>query len=506
MRGAMPSAVSERGDLSQPVLVWRSAGAVIVVHAIFWTLSGALYSLGRAVHPDMLEIYALGRELAFGYTRHPPLVAWITAGWFEVLPQSNATYFLLAALTSAIGLAGIAALAQRLVPSKSSAHTAVVLHALLPFHGLMALVFNHNTVQLALWPWTAYWLLRAIDTRSLLAGLLLGILAALCVLAKYYAAVLFVSLLLATALHPKGLRFLGSATCLLALAVGAAVLAPHIFWLVGQTTTPFDHAIAQTSREWSITVREAAIVTVFVLAAHLLVLAVLAAAIGWQRVCTLPSALLATPERRAIAALAFAPLAVTLLIGFTGLAKISIVFTTPCFFLTPVAILAVLSTAELDRLTGIASRTALLSAPFILIVLTAFPFAVMSNGSSKAWEAKPQVAAAAISAWRAATTGQPDLVAGMAGYSDAIGFYAAPKAAIMRSFRNQADADEASRRLATYGGMVVCESQQSDCLDAMSKLQLAGAIRHEINVTPNLLWVSGPQVHVTLLMVPSPNR
>lgn len=483
---------------------WRKqALPLIFAHAAFWTLAGVVYGLGRAVHPDMLEVYALGQEPAFGFERHPPLVPWIAAAWFAVMPHTNVAYFLLAALTSAIGLFGIAALAHRLDARERTTSAAVALHALLPFHGLMALVFNHNTVQLAVWPWTTYWLVRSIQAPTVAAGAALGVLAGLCILAKYYAVVLFAALLLATVLHPKGPQFLASRAFLAALVAGAAVLAPHVTWLLEHGFTPLDHAAAQTQREWLITVREALFVAVYALLAFLPLLAILLAALGSWRLRELGSMLWATPERQAIAAIALAPLLITLLIGLTGLAKISIVFTTPCFFLAPFAVATLLDETETGKAMDTARRFVLAAWPLVLAAIAASPLVVMSNGWSKAWEAKPDLATAAIAEWRKTQRGEPALIAGMAGYSDAIAFYAAPGAKVVRSFLSAADAASVSRRLAASGGMIVCEQRQQPCLDALSRVALPGTTTAQITATPRLLWLAGPEVRLTVLMAPS---
>ena len=56
--------------------------AVPVLLASFtsiWTLYLAIAYLGVGLHPDTLEAWTLGRNFAWGYPKHPPLMGWVTA-------------------------------------------------------------------------------------------------------------------------------------------------------------------------------------------------------------------------------------------------------------------------------------------------------------------------------------------------------------------------------------------------------------------------------------------
>jgi 4-amino-4-deoxy-L-arabinose transferase-like glycosyltransferase len=494
-------AVNAAGQFSQGSACLTRPAMLILVHAAFWAAAGTLYGAGRAVHPDMLEAYALGQEPAFGYELHPPLVPWIATAWFWVMPHTNWAFFLLAAVTSAIGLVGIAALTRELESADPAlAGTMVLAHALLPFHGLMALVFNHNTIQLAVWPWMAFWFVRAVRTQAMAEGAMLGLLAGLALLAKYYAVVLFGALAIAVLVKPKGLGFLSTPAFAAALATFAAVVAPHAAWVMMHGFTTIDYAATKTSAEWLVTAREALLVEGFALLAHLLLAGVIATAVGPHRLAVaVTDGARAHPE---VAALGLAPMVITVFIGLLGLAKVSIVFTTPCFYLTPLPLLAPLTVEERARVDHLARRVAAAGAPIVLLALATFPFAVMSIGWSKSWLAKPELAHAVAAEWHKAMPGEPALVVGMAGYPDAVGFYAAPSAKIVRSLRTASDAEHVGARMAAAGGIIVCEMEQTDCLQAMELLRATAAQRRDLTVAPKLLWMSGPPLGFRVLMVP----
>src|SRR5215831_11781100 len=59
--------------LADPARGERTVVAVLLAYAALWTLYGAIAKGSQDIHADMSEQFALGRELALGYPKHPPL-------------------------------------------------------------------------------------------------------------------------------------------------------------------------------------------------------------------------------------------------------------------------------------------------------------------------------------------------------------------------------------------------------------------------------------------------
>src|SRR6202043_2424383 len=69
-----------------------SAGQVAGCFALFviaWTLYGTIAGAGKALHGDVAEAYAWGREFRLGYNQHPPLWAWVAGAWFLIFPHQD---------------------------------------------------------------------------------------------------------------------------------------------------------------------------------------------------------------------------------------------------------------------------------------------------------------------------------------------------------------------------------------------------------------------------------
>src|SRR5437870_11133628 len=89
--------------LADPARRERTAVAVLLGYVALWTLYGAIAKASQDIHADMSEQFALGRELALGYPKHPPLAMVVVRAWFSVFPTADWAYYLLA--MSNVGLA-----------------------------------------------------------------------------------------------------------------------------------------------------------------------------------------------------------------------------------------------------------------------------------------------------------------------------------------------------------------------------------------------------------------
>jgi 4-amino-4-deoxy-L-arabinose transferase-like glycosyltransferase len=170
---AAPGPNTGPSDPWKPSLArWRFGQALLLY--IIALMAFALFARGwGSLHTDMTELWAWGKEFSFGYSKHPPLSAWLTSAWFLVFPRTNWAFYLLSAINGAVGLAGVWMLAGRFLDTRG--RFACILFLLLtPAYSAWALKFNPNAVLLSVWPWTAYFFVRSLETRSARDGAALG--------------------------------------------------------------------------------------------------------------------------------------------------------------------------------------------------------------------------------------------------------------------------------------------------------------------------------------------
>ena len=214
----------------------------LAVYVVLWTIYGTIAKSSQGLHPDMTELIAWSRDLAWGY-KHPPLAALMVRIWFSVFPVAEWSYYLLAMLMPAIALW----IAWRLSADYLDIEKRVVGLALLmfiPFFNFHALKFNVNTVLMPLWAVTTFWFLRSYKTRSALYAALAGLGAAGCMLGKYWSVFLLTGLAIAALVDKRRSVYFRSASPWITIAVGLAVLAPHLLWLYRHDFAPFGYAMS----------------------------------------------------------------------------------------------------------------------------------------------------------------------------------------------------------------------------------------------------------------------
>ena len=152
--------------LTDPSRRERTVVAVLMAYVGLWTLYGTLAKGSQDIHSDMSEQFALSRELAWGYPKHPPLGMAIVRVWFAVFPAADWAYYLLAMVTAGLALWIAWRLSARFLDGEKRV-VGLALLTLVPFFNFHALKFNQNTVLLPLWAATTLWFLRSFETRRL---------------------------------------------------------------------------------------------------------------------------------------------------------------------------------------------------------------------------------------------------------------------------------------------------------------------------------------------------
>src|SRR5438034_584851 len=147
----------------------RTAVRLLIGYVAVWTLYGVLAKGSQDVHFDMGEAVAWSREPAFGYSKHPPLSAWVVRAWFTVFPLADWAYYLLAMVLAGLALWIAWILSARWLEGEKRA-AGLALLTLVPFFNFHALKFNANTVLIPLWAATTLWFLRSFETRDLLSA------------------------------------------------------------------------------------------------------------------------------------------------------------------------------------------------------------------------------------------------------------------------------------------------------------------------------------------------
>ena len=244
LRARAAAALGRLADaLGDPRRAARTLLVLLIAYCAVWTLYGVFAKGSQDLHFDMGEMVAWSREVGWGTLKHPPLAAWLVKAWFAVFPLADWAYYLFAMVLATISLwvAWIAA-APYLDHRKRAAGVALL--SLVPFFNFHALKYNANTVMTVLWALVSWTFLRSYETRKASWAVLAGLAAAASMLGKYWSIMLLAGLGLAALSDPRRAAYFRSAAPWITILVGAAALAPHVFWLYFNDFAPFAYAVS----------------------------------------------------------------------------------------------------------------------------------------------------------------------------------------------------------------------------------------------------------------------
>ena len=217
--------------------------AALLDYLLVWTLYGIIAKSNQDLHPDMTELVAWSRDLALGFSKHPPFAAIVVRGWFALLPIANWSFYLLAMLTATCAL-WIAWLQFTDYLDAKKSLVGLCLLTFIPFFNFHALKYNVNTVLIPLWAVTTFWFLRSYRTQNATYAALAGISAALCMVSKYWSIFLLAGLALAAVSDFRRASYFRSAAPWITILTGITILSPHIGWLQKHEFSPFEYAMA----------------------------------------------------------------------------------------------------------------------------------------------------------------------------------------------------------------------------------------------------------------------
>jgi Dolichyl-phosphate-mannose-protein mannosyltransferase len=497
-------------SLTDPARRERSVAAALLCYVALWTLYGILAKASQDIHVDMSEQFALARELALGYPKHPPLTMAVVRAWFAVFPAADWAYYLLAMANVGLTLWIVWRLMARFVDGEKRV-VGLALLTLVPFFNFHALKFNVNTVLMPLWAATTLWFLRSFETRRPLDAALAGLAAAASMYGKYWSVFLLIGLGLAALADPRRAAYFRSAAPWVTVAVGALALAPHAAWLVANDFAPFSYAVVVHGASSLVSTLGAVggylAGSVGYVAIPLIIVSFAARPVGATiRDMAWP----AQPQRR-LAALAFWAVLLTpaLVAPFTGV-RLTSLWTMSAWTLLPVMLLS-------SPLVMISRRDALgiltLAAAFPVAMVAAAPaigFAIHSSEPPPGTAQSSLLAEPVERVWRE-TTDQPlRLFGGYEEFTDAVPFYMPSHPLAVHVLDGVAVSQALEARIGRDGIALVCPTRSPErpttglCIDravARARCSLPG-MQVEVEVFRRHLGVGGKRARYLIITIP----
>ncbi len=481
--------------LTDPARCERAVLMSLAVYTLLWTAYGTVAKSSQGLNPDMTEVIAWSRDLAWGY-KHPPLAAAIARLWFVVFPVAEWSYYLLAILMPALALW----IAWRLSADYLTLEKRVaglVLLMFVPFFNFHAIKFNVNTVLLPAWAATTFWFLRSYKTRRAGWAALAGLGAALCMLGKYWSIFLLAGIVIAALIDRRRAAYFRSAAPWLTVAVGLAAMAPHLLWLYRNHFEPFAYAMyVHGDKPFAAAVASA----LGYLAGSLgyVVIPVIAVLIAVRaNRATIADIMWPTDDdRRLMAATFWAPLLMPAVAALASGTEITSLWSMSAWILLPVLLLSppAVTVRDVD-LRGILAAAVI----FPLVMLIAAPaVAILAQRNGP----PPNSAQAALLAgeveqlWHQTIPQPLRFVGGAGDLADGIATYAVERPRVLTDMPPP-DAAELRRD----GMVIVCFADDTNCRDRAGA-QAASGRRIETEIVRNFLRFPGKPRRYTIFIVP----
>jgi 4-amino-4-deoxy-L-arabinose transferase-like glycosyltransferase len=453
--------------LIDPARSERTMLVLLAGYVVAWSVYGAIAKSSQDLHFDIGEMFAWSHQVSLSAPTHPPLGAWLVRIWFAVMPRQDWAFYALAILVATVALWIAWRLAGRyLTPEKRVLGLALL--TLLPFYNFHALKFNASSVLTPFWAATTWWFLLSFDTRRPGWAALAGFAAGAAMLGKYWSIFLLAGLGLAALMDSRRGAYFRSPAPWVTIAAGAAVLAPHLFFVAthGLTTVGF----AFTSH--ATTLASAAVDSLYFLAG---VVGYIAAPIVLGALATMPSAAAikdtlapSTPEPRMVLVAFAAPLLLAALAGVAARAQLDPLWSMSAMTLLPVVLLGSPLVA-VKRAAAVSILALAIVFPLVMVAASPVIALVIHRQGVPNYAGHYRLIAQAVEqAWRAQTNEPLRIVGGNRPVVDGSNFYftGRPATFVVTEPARTPWVDQA--RIEREGIAIVCPETETSCVREMN--------------------------------------
>jgi 4-amino-4-deoxy-L-arabinose transferase-like glycosyltransferase len=489
--------------LSDPARRRRAALVFVLGYGVLWFIYGVIAKSSQDLNADMAEMVVWTREPALGYSKHPPLLAWILWLWFRIFPLADWAYILLAVVTVAAGIYLAIELAAEWLTREKLAAVPFLL-AVIPFYNFLGLKWDQNSILIPLWALAMWAMLRALDTRHDGWAALAGLAAAAAMLSKYWSVFLIAALSLAALFHVRRAAYFRSRAPWVTAIVFLAAIAPHVWWLVRENFPPITWVTWRRISPSFIETLQSLVEYGAGTAAYAGVAIILVFVFVRPAPRAVAAGFCARDERRTAAVLFWVPLLLPAVPALIKNIHLLSLWNTPALNLLPVMLLGsplvVLPRVALLRIAGVALAVTLLSVAASPIVA----FALLKGGVENNAAYARLVMAAAEREWRETTDRPLRLIAGPFVLVSSAAFYGIDRPSTFATFSRYLSPWADDARIARDGMAVMCELEDEICRKV---IELYGAVspggrRTEVTLTRHWLGFENEPKRFLIATIP----
>ena len=218
----------------------------LLSHLIIWTIIPSLSNVNLPL--DTIEALAWGSNLSWGYSKHPPVSAFMVEVVYNFFGNQDWAYYLLSQIFVLIAFIYVWKFSNLIFKDKLFSLCSVFLLEGIYFYNFTSPEFNVNVCQLPFWALVVFYAWKSINYEKISDLILLGIFMSLGFLTKY----LFIYLILAIKIvfivrliekKKINIKLLIPGTLFILL------LTPHLLWLIQNNFITLTYAFNRTGIE-----------------------------------------------------------------------------------------------------------------------------------------------------------------------------------------------------------------------------------------------------------------
>jgi hypothetical protein len=455
--------------LIDPARCERIMAGLLAAYAIVWSAYGAIAKSSQDLHFDIGEMFAWSHEVVWSAPSHPPLGPWLMRLWFSLMPVADWSFYLLGITVATVALWIAWRLAARYLDPQKRV-VGILLLTFLPFYNFHALKYNASSVLTPFWAVTTWWFLLSFETRRPGLAALAGVGAAASMLGKYWSIIMLAGLALGALSDPRRAPYFRSAAPWITVAVGAALLAPHVIYVAthGFSTVTFAMTAHETTFAMAVGWSFYFLVSVLGYIATPIVLSALAT---YPSLAAIKDTLWPAKNERRIFMVAFVtPFIVAAIAAIAVRARLDPLWTMSGMTLLPVVLLSS-PLLSVDRAAAIRLLALAIVVPLLALAASpAIAIILHRNSLQNNYGTHYQLIAQAVAkAWREQTNAPLRIVGSFRTVVDGTNPYfpSRPATYAMTSPWRTPWVDDA--RIARDGIAIVCPEQETACVDEMKK-------------------------------------
>ena len=217
------------------------------LHLIIWTLIPSFTNNNLPL--DTIEHLAWGSNLAWGFYKHPPMVAVVLEIFYQIFGSQDWAFYLLSQIFVIFSFYFIFKLSNEILSNNFLALISVLLIETIYFYNFTTPEFNVNICQLPFWSLTVYYSWKIYSEKNIrfLDCVLVGLFAAFGFLSKYLFVYLITSISLLFVyliIIKKHKKF--DFKYLIIFEVFLIILLPHLIWLSNNNFITIVYGFART--------------------------------------------------------------------------------------------------------------------------------------------------------------------------------------------------------------------------------------------------------------------